>query len=178
MMGACPPYRVFPSNSTRLKHATARPPHVPRPRVAWAWARSRSPACCSRACSAPRRPARSPASRGIVNPLHFAPKAKRVIFLCMAGGPSQLETFDYKPKLAAMHGQPMPESFTKGQPIAQLQGKELRCLRPAGQVRPPRPIGPGDQRAAAAHRQRSPTTSASSARCRPSRSITTRPTRS
>ena len=62
---------------------------------------------------------------------HFAPKAKRVIFLCMAGGPSHLETLDYKPKLAEMHGQPMPESFTKGQPIAQLQGnKKLTCLAP------------------------------------------------
>jgi len=57
---------------------------------------------------------------------HFAPKAKRVIFLCMAGGPSHLETFDYKPKLDEMHDQPMPESFTKGQPIAQLQGKKLK----------------------------------------------------
>ena len=53
-------------------------------------------------------------------------KAKRVIFLCMAGGPSHLETFDYKPKLDEMNGKPMPESFTKGQPIAQLQGKELK----------------------------------------------------
>ena len=44
----------------------------------------------------------------------------------MAGGPSHLETFDYKPKLAELHGQPMPESFTKGQPIAQLQGQELQ----------------------------------------------------
>jgi hypothetical protein len=61
---------------------------------------------------------------------HFAPKAKRVIFLCMAGGPSHLETFDFKPELARMDGQPMPESFTKGQPIAQLQGKELKCLGP------------------------------------------------
>lgn len=59
-----------------------------------------------------------------------APKAKRVIFLCMAGGPSHLETFDYKPTLARMHGKPMPESITKGQPIAQLQGKELKCLGP------------------------------------------------
>lgn len=59
-----------------------------------------------------------------------APKAKRVIFLCMAGGPSHLETFDYKPTLAKMHGKPMPESITKGQPIAQLQGKELKCLGP------------------------------------------------
>src|SRR5262249_32279603 len=61
---------------------------------------------------------------------HFAPKAKRVIFLYMSGGPSHLETFDYKPKLADLDGQPMPESYTKGQPIAQLQGQELRCLAP------------------------------------------------
>src|SRR5204863_9197393 len=48
---------------------------------------------------------------GVVNPLHHAAKAKRVIYMCMAGGPSHLETWDYKPKLAEMHGKPMPESF-------------------------------------------------------------------
>ena len=57
-------------------------------------------------------------------------KAKRVIWLSMAGGPSQFETFDYKPKLAKMSGQPMPESFTKGQQLAQLQGQQLLCLGP------------------------------------------------
>ncbi|HZL91474.1 MAG TPA: DUF1501 domain-containing protein [Pirellulaceae bacterium] len=69
-------------------------------------------------------------SRGILSPLHHAPKIKRVIILTMAGGPSHLETLDYKPKLAEMHGQPMPESFTKGQPIAQLQGAKLNCFGP------------------------------------------------
>ncbi len=48
----------------------------------------------------------------------------------MAGGPSHLETFDYKPELARLDGQPMPASYTAGQPIAQLQGKELKCLGP------------------------------------------------
>lgn len=57
---------------------------------------------------------------------HFARKAKRVIFLCMAGGPSHLETFDYKPELDRLNGQPMPASFTEGQPIAQLQGQALK----------------------------------------------------
>ena len=71
-----------------------------------------------------------PRGRGTISPLHLAPRAKRIIFLTMAGGPSHLETLDYKPKLAAMHGEPMPESFTKGQPIAQLQGKELKCFAP------------------------------------------------
>lgn len=57
-------------------------------------------------------------------------KAKRVIWLTMAGGPSHLETFDPKPKLAQMDGQPMPESMTKGQQIAQLQGQKLICFAP------------------------------------------------
>ena len=69
-------------------------------------------------------------SRGVVNPLHFTAKTKRVIFLYQAGGPSHLETFDPKPKLAEMHGKPMPESLTKGQQIAQLQGKPLVCFGP------------------------------------------------
>jgi hypothetical protein len=67
---------------------------------------------------------------GVVNPVHWKPRAKRVIYLCMAGGPSHLETLDYKPKLAELHGQPMPESFTKGQQIAQLQGQKLNCFAP------------------------------------------------
>ena len=57
-------------------------------------------------------------------------RVKRVIFLCMAGGPAHLELLDYKPELAKRSGEPMPESFTKGQQIAQLQGKELRILGP------------------------------------------------
>lgn len=69
-------------------------------------------------------------SRGTLSKLHFAPKAKRVIFMTMAGGMSHLETFDYKPKLAEMHGQAMPDSLTKGQPIAQLQGAKLTCFGP------------------------------------------------
>ena len=48
----------------------------------------------------------------------------------MAGGPSHLETFDHKPRLAELNGKAMPESFTKGQQLAQLQGKALKCLGP------------------------------------------------
>src|SRR5580692_5115722 len=69
-------------------------------------------------------------SKGVVNPLHHPAKAKRVIFLYQAGGPSHLETFDYKPKLAEMTGKPMPDSFTTGQQIAQLQGQRLTCFGP------------------------------------------------
>jgi hypothetical protein len=61
---------------------------------------------------------------------HLVPRIKRVIWLTMAGGPSQLETFDSKPKLAQMDGQPMPEGMTRGQQIAQLQGEKLVCLAP------------------------------------------------
>ncbi len=67
---------------------------------------------------------------GMLSKLHFPQKAKRVIWLSMAGGPSHLETFDPKPKLAEMDGQPMPESMTKGQQLAQLQGQKLMCFGP------------------------------------------------
>jgi hypothetical protein len=69
-------------------------------------------------------------SSGVINPLHHAPKAKRVIWLYMAGGMTHLDTFDHKPKLAELHGKPMPESITKGQQIAQLQGAKLNCFGP------------------------------------------------
>jgi uncharacterized protein DUF1501 len=75
-------------------------------------------------------------SSGVVNPLDFPPKARRVIFLYQAGGPSHLETFDYKPKLAEMSGKPMPESLTKGQQIAQLQGQPLTCFGPTHGFKP------------------------------------------
>ncbi|MDA1055448.1 MAG: DUF1501 domain-containing protein [Planctomycetota bacterium] len=56
----------------------------------------------------------SQASAGYENPLvpkatHFEPKAKRVIFLCMRGGPSHVDTFDYKPDLATDDGKPAPQ---------------------------------------------------------------------
>ena len=53
--------------------------------------------------------------QAVLNALpHFAPKAKRVVYLFMSGGPSQLETFDYKPKLQTMLGQDLPDSVRKG----------------------------------------------------------------
>jgi hypothetical protein len=75
--------------------------------------------------------AAAPQRRGGLPELpHLPPRIKRVIFLCMAGGPSHLETFDDKPKLAELDGQPMPASYTQGQPIAQLQGQELKAQGP------------------------------------------------
>jgi hypothetical protein len=63
-------------------------------------------------------------------------RAKRVIHLYMAGGPSHLETLDEKPALKKLHGEPMPESFTQGQQLAQLQGQKLRCLGPQFAFKP------------------------------------------
>jgi hypothetical protein len=68
--------------------------------------------------------------KGVASPTHLIPKARRIIWLYMSGGPSHLETLDPKPQLARLHGQPMPQSFTRGQQVAQLQGQELRCLAP------------------------------------------------
>src|SRR5437016_11993818 len=67
---------------------------------------------------------------GVIQP-HLPVKAKRVIWLYMAGGASHLESWDYKPRLRQMDGQPMPVSITRGQPIAQLQGNaQLKCFGP------------------------------------------------
>ena len=67
---------------------------------------------------------------GALQQAHFPVRAKRVIYMCMAGGPSHLETFDWKPELKALDGKPFPESFTKGQQLAQLQGQELKARGP------------------------------------------------
>ena len=48
---------------------------------------------------------------------HFAPKAKRVIYLFMAGGPSHIDTFDYHPNVRNLHGQELPDSVRQGQRI-------------------------------------------------------------
>jgi hypothetical protein len=69
---------------------------------------------------------------------HFAPKAKRVIYLFMAGGPSQLDLFDDKPRLRELHGQMPPPSLLQGKRFAFLKGNETllgtqRKFAPAGQ---------------------------------------------
>src|SRR5947207_3244702 len=57
----------------------------------------------------------------IPRPTHFTPKAKRVIHLFMAGAPSQLDLFDYKPNLAELEGKPIPPSVIGGQRYAFIQ---------------------------------------------------------
>src|SRR5258706_5659541 len=68
--------------------------------------------------------------KGIINPPDFPVRAKRVIHLCMAGGPSHLETFDFKPGLKELDGKPFPASFTQGQQLAQLQNTVLKARGP------------------------------------------------
>src|SRR5437867_12303059 len=65
-----------------------------------------------------------PANPLAPRPGHFAPKVKNVIYLFMAGAPSQLELFDDKPKLRELHGQPPPKSLLEGKRFAFLKGNE------------------------------------------------------
>ncbi|HYH56691.1 MAG TPA: DUF1501 domain-containing protein, partial [Anseongella sp.] len=53
---------------------------------------------------------------------HFAPRAKSVIYLHMAGAPSQLELFDYKPELHKLHNKPCPQSLLEGKKFAFIRG--------------------------------------------------------
>jgi hypothetical protein len=55
---------------------------------------------------------------------HFEPKAKRVIYLFQAGGPSQFETLDPKPRLRELHGQPLPDSVRGGQRLTGMSGNQ------------------------------------------------------
>jgi len=64
---------------------------------------------------------------GVADPLaprapHFTPRAKRVIYIHLAGSPSQLELLDYKPKLAEFHGTPCPDEYLKGEKFAFIKG--------------------------------------------------------
>ena len=69
---------------------------------------------------------------GIPGIPHFAPKAKRVIYLFMAGGPSHIDTFDYKPELHKIHGKELPESIRNGQRLTGMTSgqKSFPCVAP------------------------------------------------
>ena len=66
--------------------------------------------------------AKDPANPLLPDLPHFAPKAKRVIYLHMAGAPSQLELFDHKPELAKLDGKECPKEFLEGKQFAFIQG--------------------------------------------------------
>jgi hypothetical protein len=73
-----------------------------------------------------------PRSLGALPALHFAPRAKRVIFLFMSGGPSHIDLFDYKPKLRERHGQELPGSVRMGQRITGMTSGQssFPCVAP------------------------------------------------
>ena len=74
-----------------------------------------------------------PASGGILKKFDVAPRAKRVIYLFMSGGPSQLDLFDYKPLLNQMNGQDLPESVRKGQRLTGMSANQA-TLPMAGSI--------------------------------------------
>jgi len=57
---------------------------------------------------------------------HFAPKAKRVIYLFQSGGPAQIDLFDYKPLLEKVHNQDLPDSIRKGQRLTGMTASQTR----------------------------------------------------
>jgi hypothetical protein len=63
---------------------------------------------------------------------HFAPKAKRVIYLFMAGGPSHIDMFDYHPEMRKFHGEELPESIRQGQRLTGMTSgqKSFPCVAP------------------------------------------------
>jgi hypothetical protein len=62
--------------------------------------------------------------RGVLGTTHFPPKAKRVIYLFMSGGPSHLDLYDYKPALTAMHGEQLPDSVRGTQRLTGMSGNQ------------------------------------------------------
>jgi hypothetical protein len=61
---------------------------------------------------------------GILPAYHHAPRAKRIVYLFMSGGPSQIETFDYKPQLLTDQGQELPDSVRRGQRLTGMSGNQ------------------------------------------------------
>src|SRR5271165_4235290 len=78
-------------------------------------------------------PVIDPESGGILKAFHFPPKAKRVIYLFMSGGPSQLDLFDYKPLLNTMNGQDLPDSVRMGQRLTGMSANQA-TLPMAGSI--------------------------------------------
>jgi hypothetical protein len=89
-----------------------------------------SPARAAEVVAASAAPSATGRWMGAVRPTHLPARAKRVIHLCMAGGPSQFESLQNRPELKALHGKPFPDSFTRGQQLAQLQGTPLIARGP------------------------------------------------
>lgn len=66
----------------------------------------------------------NPGDGGLLPATHLPAKAKRVIYLFMSGGPSQMDTFDYKPLLNQKHGEQLPDSVRQGQRLTGMSGNQ------------------------------------------------------
>src|SRR5688500_10765337 len=80
------------------------------------------------AAQAPAKPCAAPQidSGGMLKKLHFAPKAKRVIYLHQSGGPSHIDLFDWKPQMAAHFDKDLPDSVRMGQRITGMTSGQKR----------------------------------------------------
>ena len=110
---------------------------------------------------------------GVLDHPHFAPKAKRIIYLFMAGGPSQHDLFDYKPLLNQMNGEDLPASVRMGQRLTGMSAHQAR-LPLAGSIFKFAQHGPSGAWVSELHAARprkSPMSFASSARCTRTTSI-------
>ena len=69
---------------------------------------------------------------GVAGVPHFAPKAKRVIYLFMNGAPSQMDLFDFHPEMRARHGSELPESIRQGQRLTTMSSGQssFPCVAP------------------------------------------------
>src|SRR5688572_11948297 len=80
----------------------------------------------SRGATLPDPPRPAPLASGVLGRPHFAPKAKRIIYLFMAGGPSQHDLFDYKPKLNELNGTDLPDSVRGAQRLTGMSANQAR----------------------------------------------------
>ena len=174
----CDGSRLLPSGhlASRLAHSAAAPGASSSGRPAAASGRSRWRACSAATASWRGRPSRPTASTPFVNPLAPRPrrcpaKAKSVIFLFMYGGPSHVDTFDYKPKLYPLDGKTIAVK-TFGRGGKKNEGRDRRAEVGVPPVRPVRQVG---LRPVPATWRPASTTSPSSTRCTPSRRSTARP---
>jgi hypothetical protein len=71
-------------------------------------------------------PAVVPGEAGLLGQLHHRPMAKRVIYLCMSGAPSQLDMYDYKPKMTDLFDTDLPESIRNGQRLTTMTSGQKR----------------------------------------------------
>ena len=83
-------------------------------------------------CNPTSKTAANGTTGSILSAPHFAPKAKRIIYLFQSGGPSQIDLFDHKPLLMKMRGEELPDSIRQGQRLTGMtSGQSSLPLAPA-----------------------------------------------